>query len=146
ERSVSDDRELRTIFDPARRTSWGIFMNSAGPLDFLEFFRALLADPARVSAIAPSSRTLARLITQEIFPGEGPVIELGPGTGSFTKALLQRGLAESDLLLIEYGSDFVRLLQQRFPQARVLWMDAAQLSRYERFMAPAAAVVSGLPC
>jgi phospholipid N-methyltransferase len=84
-------------------------------------------------------------MTQEIVPGTGPVIELGPGTGIFTKALLRRGVAERDLLLVEYGSDFVRLLQERFPRARVLWMDARQLAQYEPFMAPASAVVSGLP-
>jgi phospholipid N-methyltransferase len=84
-------------------------------------------------------------MTHEIAPGKGPVIELGPGTGIFTKALLRRGVPERDLLLIEYGSDFVRLLQQRFPRARVLWMDARQLSQYEPFMALATATVSGLP-
>lgn len=84
-------------------------------------------------------------MTQEIVPGSGPVIELGPGTGIFTKALVERGVPEHDLLLVEYGSDFIPLLQQRFPGARVLWMDARQLSQHERFMAPASAVVSGLP-
>ncbi|OYU86926.1 MAG: SAM-dependent methyltransferase [Bradyrhizobiaceae bacterium PARB1] len=113
--------------------------------DFLGFLRAWIADPWRVAAIAPSGQTLARLITSEIKPSDGPVIELGPGTGVFTKAILQRGVAEVDMLLIEYGSDFMRLLQQRFPNARVLWMDAAQLAQYDHFMAPAGAVVSGLP-
>lgn len=113
--------------------------------DFLSFLRAWIADPWRVAAIAPSGQTLARLITSEIKPSDGPVIELGPGTGVFTKAILQRGVAEVDMLLIEYGSDFMRLLQQRFPNARVLWMDAAQLAQYDHFMAPAGAVVSGLP-
>ncbi|WP_445216291.1 class I SAM-dependent methyltransferase [Bradyrhizobium sp. Pa8] len=113
--------------------------------DFFNFFRAWLADPIRVSAVAPSGQTLARLMTGEIKPGDGPVIELGPGSGVFTQALLRRGIAESDLLLIEYGSDFMRLLQRRFPNARVLWMDASHLCQYKPFMAPAGAVVSGLP-
>jgi phosphatidylethanolamine/phosphatidyl-N-methylethanolamine N-methyltransferase len=113
--------------------------------DFFGFFRSWLSDPWRVASIAPSGQTLSRLITSEIKPGDGPVIELGPGTGVFTRALLQRGIPEMDLLLIEYGSDFMRILQRRFPNARVLWMDAAQLTQYERFVAPASAVVSGLP-
>ncbi|WP_439363724.1 class I SAM-dependent methyltransferase [Bradyrhizobium sp. DASA03005] len=120
-------------------------MNATAVADFFQFFRSYLSNPWQVSAIAPSGQSLARLMTQEITPGTGPVIELGPGTGIFTKALLRHGVAERDLLLIEYGSDFVRLLQERFPRARVLWMDARQLSQYEPFMAPAAAVVSGLP-
>lgn len=120
-------------------------MTASAVVDFFQFFRSYVSDPGQVSAIAPSGQSLARLMTQEIVPGAGPVIELGPGTGVFTKALLQRGVPEQDLLLVEYGSDFMRLLQQRFPRVKVLWMDARQLSQYEPFMAPAAATVSGLP-
>jgi phosphatidylethanolamine/phosphatidyl-N-methylethanolamine N-methyltransferase len=120
-------------------------MSATAVADFFQFFRAYVSNPGQVSAIAPSGQPLARLMTQEIVPGAGPVIELGPGTGTFTKALLQRGVPEHDLLLVEYGSNFMRLLQQRFPRAKVLWMDARQLSQYGLFMAPAAAVVSGLP-
>ena len=120
-------------------------MNASAVVDFFQFFRSYVSNPGQVSAIAPSGQSLARLMTQEIVPGAGPVIELGPGTGVFTKALLERGVREQDLLLVEYGSDFMRLLQQRFPRARVLWMDARQLTQYAPFMAPAAATVSGLP-
>ncbi|MCP3381761.1 MULTISPECIES: class I SAM-dependent methyltransferase [unclassified Bradyrhizobium] len=120
-------------------------MNATAVADFFQFFRSYISNPRQVSAIAPSGQSLARLMTQEIVPGSGPVIELGPGTGIFTKALVERGVPEHDLLLVEYGSDFIPLLQQRFPGARVLWMDARQLSQHERFMAPASAVVSGLP-
>ncbi|AHY51980.1 Phospholipid N-methyltransferase [Bradyrhizobium japonicum SEMIA 5079] len=120
-------------------------MMTTAVADFFQFFRSYVSNPWQVSAIAPSGQSLARLMTQEILPGTGPVIELGPGTGIFTRALLRRGVPERDLLLVEYGSDFVRLLQERFPRARVLWMDARQLANYEPFMAPAAAVVSGLP-
>ena len=130
---------------PLLATREDISLDTAVVLDFFEFIRAFVANPRQVSAVAPSGQTLARLMTQEIVPGAGPVIELGPGTGTFTKALLRRGVPERDLLLVEYGSDFVRLLQERFPRARVLWMDARQLSQYEPFIAPAAAVVSGLP-
>ncbi|MGH8597512.1 MAG: phospholipid methyltransferase, partial [Gammaproteobacteria bacterium] len=57
----------------------------------LTFFRSLIADPRRVAAIAPSSPALANAITAEITPISAPVIELGPGTGVFTRALLARG-------------------------------------------------------
>jgi phosphatidylethanolamine/phosphatidyl-N-methylethanolamine N-methyltransferase len=114
--------------------------------DALSFLRAWAADPARVGAIAPSGRTLAELITREISATSAPVVELGPGTGVFTDALLASGIREEDLTLVEYGSDFVRLLQLRFPAARVLWMDAAQLGQHKLFDQPSAgAVVSGLP-
>jgi phosphatidylethanolamine/phosphatidyl-N-methylethanolamine N-methyltransferase len=114
--------------------------------DFFRFFRSWVADPLRVGAVAPSGDSLSRLITQEIRPSDGPVLELGAGTGTFTRALLARGIRESDLTLVEYGSDFMRILQHRFPRARVLWMDASQLGNCDLFPgATVGAVVSGLP-
>jgi phosphatidylethanolamine/phosphatidyl-N-methylethanolamine N-methyltransferase len=114
--------------------------------DFFQFFRSWVADPLRVAAVAPSGDSLARLMTQDILPADGPVLELGVGTGVFTRALLARGIRESNLTLVEYGSDFMRVLQQRFPRARVLWMDASQLAAYDLFPgAIVGAVVSGLP-
>jgi phosphatidylethanolamine/phosphatidyl-N-methylethanolamine N-methyltransferase len=113
--------------------------------DVLLFFRSLAFNPRSVGAIAPSGASLASLITSEITPASGPVLELGPGTGVFTEALLSRGVRESDLTLIEYGSDFMRLLQTRFPRARVLWMDASWMASHDLFEEPLGAVVSGLP-
>jgi phospholipid N-methyltransferase len=114
--------------------------------DVLPFLRAWVADPGRVGAIAPSSAVLAGLITSEISAASGPIIELGPGTGVFTHAMLACGVSQENLTLIEYGSDFVRMLQLRFPAARVLWMDAAQLGQHDLFeSASVGAVISGLP-
>jgi len=114
--------------------------------DLVQFLRAWCADPVHVGAIAPSGPALAELITREIGPGSAPVIELGPGTGAFTEAILARGVDASDLVLVEYGSDFARLLQARFGRARVLWMDAARLAQVDLFEGrQAGAVVSGLP-
>ena len=113
--------------------------------NLLLFFRALACNPRSVGAIAPSGANLASLITSEITAASGPVLELGPGTGVFTEALLERGVRESDLTLIEYGSDFMRLLQVQFPRARVLWMDAAWMASHDLFEHKLGAVVSGLP-
>ena len=113
--------------------------------NLLLFFRALASSPRAVGAVVPSGANLASLITSEITAASGPVLELGPGTGVFTEALLERGVRESDLTLIEYGSDFMRLLQARFPRARVLWMDAAWMASHDLFEHPLGAVVSGLP-
>jgi phosphatidylethanolamine/phosphatidyl-N-methylethanolamine N-methyltransferase len=114
--------------------------------DFFQFFRSWVADPLRVAAVAPSGDKLARLMTRDILPADGPVLELGVGTGVFTRALLARGVRENDLTLVEYGSDFMRILQHRFPRARVLWMDASQLAAHDLFPgAIVGAVVSGLP-
>ena len=110
------------------------------------FFRALIADPRRVAAIAPSSPALANAITAEITAVSAPVIELGPGTGVFTRALLARGVPEDKLALVEYGPGFARMLQSRYPRAHVLRMDAARLRSVELFGGEGVgAVVSGLP-
>ncbi|MBB3979963.1 phospholipid N-methyltransferase [Rhizobium azooxidifex] len=112
----------------------------------LGFFQVWLKNPLRVAAIAPSSRSLANLITSEISHNTGPVIELGPGTGAFTRALIARGVRQEDLALIEFGSEFAAALHFHYPRARTLWMDAARLRAVDLFDGRAAgAVVSGLP-
>ena len=114
--------------------------------DYVKFLRSWMANPLKVSAVAPSGQSLARLMTAEISPDDGPVLELGPGTGVFTKALLARGVAEDDLTLVEFGADFAHMLGARFPRTRVVRMDATQLAESALYDgAPVGAVVSGLP-
>tara|TARA_B100000674_G_scaffold28589_4_gene20043 strand:- start:6386 stop:6892 length:507 start_codon:yes stop_codon:yes gene_type:complete len=89
---------------------------------------------------------LARLITSEVTAHNTPVLELGPGTGVFTRALLDRGVPQDDLTLIEAGPDFSRLLAERYPKARVLQMDACRLGRQGLFgPGELASAISGLP-
>lgn len=110
------------------------------------FFQAWVRNPLRVAAVAPSGRALARLITSEISQDTGPVIELGPGTGAFTRALVARGLRQEDLALIEFGSEFVTSLRVHYPRASIYRMDATRLRTIDLLDGRAAgAVVSGLP-
>lgn len=115
-------------------------------IDTIPFFRAWLNAPMRVASVVPSGPALARLISAEITPGTGPVLELGPGTGVFTQALIDRGVRVRDLTLVEYGPEFIPMLQARFPEAKILQMDAARLRNSELLQGrPFGAVVSGLP-
>lgn len=113
----------------------------------LSFWRAWLRAPRRIGAVAPSGPALARLITRHVDHRHGPVIELGPGTGVFTRALLAAGLPPHRLALVEADPVFARALTRRHAGARVLCMDAAQLGDtlplfgVER----ATAAISGLP-
>jgi phospholipid N-methyltransferase len=112
----------------------------------LSFFLQWLSDPIRVGAVAPSSPALAAAMTAEIAPESAPVIELGPGSGAFTRALLDRGVPEERLALIEQSPAFASELAHRFPGAQVVCGDAAHDSALEVFPGEAAgAVVSGLP-
>nr|WP_321462443.1 SAM-dependent methyltransferase [uncultured Cohaesibacter sp.] len=114
--------------------------------DLLRFARAWIADPFRIAAIAPSSQSLANLITSEITSSSSPIIELGAGTGSFTKALIRRGVPEAQIHLIESDKEFAQLLESRFPTAKVLMIDAAELRKmtFDKSRPPGAAI-SGLP-
>jgi phospholipid N-methyltransferase len=112
----------------------------------LSFFLQWLSAPLRVGAVAPSSPQLARAITVEISAESAPVIELGPGSGVFTRALIERGIPQARLALVEQSPAFAGQLKVQFPQARVLCMDAARLeARAALGGGRAGAVVSGLP-
>lgn len=116
--------------------------------DDIRFGFQWAAKPRSVGAIAPSGRQLARAMAMQVDPElPGAVVELGPGTGVITRALIERGIAEERLILIEFNREFAVLLRKRFPKARVLEGDAFALARMLRAMgeAPLAAVVSGLP-
>ena len=77
----------------------------------------------------------------------GPVIELGPGTGPVTDALVAHGIDPARLVLVEFDPTFCKLLRKRYPTATVLQGDAYSLGRLlaGALREPAAAVVSGLP-
>lgn len=115
--------------------------------DTLSFLRAWLRDPRGIGAVTPSGAALARLMTAHVSQLDGPVIELGPGTGALTRALLARGVLPHRLALIEADPHFADALTKRYPKATILRMDAAQLGNTESLFGEerACAVVSGLP-
>jgi phosphatidylethanolamine/phosphatidyl-N-methylethanolamine N-methyltransferase len=112
------------------------------PTDLALFMRQLLRSPATISAIAPSSRGLARAITEGIGPHTGPVAEFGPGTGVFTRALLDRGVAPANLTLFELNPDFVTALRERFPGVHIVTGGAQTIADH---CTDVGAIVSGLP-
>lgn len=115
--------------------------------DTLDFLRAWLRDPRGIGAVTPSGAALARLMTSHVSQLDGPVIELGPGTGALTRALLARGVPPHRLALIEADPHFAEALSRRYPQAKILRMDAAHLGHTDSLFGNerACAVVSGLP-
>jgi len=112
----------------------------------LRFYHAWRANPQGIGAVVPSSARLARAITRHVSAAHGPVIELGSGTGVFTRALLDCGVAERDLALVEMDTHFAQQLAQDFPQAELHAMDASKLARQTVFDGRAAgAAICGLP-
>ncbi len=101
-----------------------------------------------MGAVMPSGRMLARTMAGYVDPhADGPVIELGPGTGAITSALVDHGVDPARLVLVEYNPGFCALLRDRYPQATVVQADAYALrdAVWDKLKAPASAVVSGLP-
>jgi len=116
--------------------------------DEVRFIRTWIEKPLSLGAVTPSGRALARTMAAYIDPSRpGPIIELGPGTGPVTEALLAQGVDPARLVLVEFDPTFCRLLRQRYPAATVVQGDAYSLKRLLAglLQQPAAAVVSGLP-
>jgi phosphatidylethanolamine/phosphatidyl-N-methylethanolamine N-methyltransferase len=116
--------------------------------DEVRFLRSWIEKPLHMGAVMPSGRLLARTMAQYVdVDSEDPVVELGPGTGAITKALIDHGVDQERLVLVEYNPGFCALLRDRYPQAKVVQGDAYSLrdTLWNVLAAPAAAVVSGLP-
>ena len=113
-------------------------------LNYFRFFRALMARPKNVGAVMPSGTQLARAMAAQI-SAQGPVLELGPGTGCITQAILER-VAPHNFTAIEYDDDFASALKARYPAITVIEGDAFDLDKtLNGAHSSFAAVVSGLP-
>lgn len=116
--------------------------------DSVHFLKSLISTPHLTGAIAPSGPALARAMAAAAGPpAQGLVVELGPGTGPVTRALLDVGLDRRRLVMVEYNPQFCRMLRERHPEARVIQGDAYNLPRTlaEISGEPVSAFVSSLP-
>ncbi len=116
--------------------------------DEARFIKAWLENPLTTGAVSPSSRSLCKTMARYVDPSlTGPVVELGPGTGPVTDALIRRGIAPERLVLVEFDAAFCRLLARRYPGCHVVHGDAYGLGRTLQglLQSPAAAVISSLP-
>ncbi|MBL9174548.1 MAG: hypothetical protein JNL10_13510 [Verrucomicrobiales bacterium] len=113
----------------------------------LLFIRDVARNPVRMGAIAPSGRQLARAIVAaaQVAPGD-VVIELGGGSGSFTRELVARH-PENPLTVFELSADLAAGLRREFPSVRVV---AAPVEDFPK-VAPSLGIsrvdriISGLP-
>ena len=113
------------------------------------FVRQWLKNPLAVAAVSPSSRELALKMLRELPAGSSRVIELGGGTGVFTRALIERGIQPDDLLVLELNEALYQHLRERFPGVRVACADAREVHRVAAESGyveggPADGVISGL--
>lgn len=116
--------------------------------DEFRFIRGVMSQPKTVGAVLPTSTRTARRMASVIDTNSGlPVLELGPGTGVITKAILDRGVKPENLVSVEYSPAFVRHLRQKFPGVNVIEGDAFRIAetlaayRGQKFDS----VISGIP-
>ncbi|MBY0381434.1 MAG: methyltransferase [Xanthobacteraceae bacterium] len=115
--------------------------------DEVRFLRSWIEKPLHMGAVMPSGKMLARTMARYVdTESNAPVIELGPGTGAITDALIARGIDQKRLVLVEFNPGFCALLRERYPQASIVQGDAYHLDKTLKGISePASAVVSGLP-
>jgi phosphatidylethanolamine/phosphatidyl-N-methylethanolamine N-methyltransferase len=116
--------------------------------DEARFLRSWIERPFLTGAVAPSSKHLAEAMASYIDPrSPGPVVELGPGTGPVTDALVGRGVEQERLVLVEYNPEFAQLLRRRFPRAAIVCGDAYDVrdALADVVTEPCAGFVSSLP-
>lgn len=116
--------------------------------DEARFLRSWIERPLVTGAVTPSGKLLAKTMAAYVDPRmPGPVVELGPGTGPVTDALLARGVEQERLVLVEFNPDFCRLLKARFPRATIVQGDAYDIRTTlgELIETPCAATISSLP-
>ncbi|MDE1159931.1 MAG: class I SAM-dependent methyltransferase [Neorhizobium sp.] len=96
----------------------------------IRFIKGWMDGPKQVGAILPTSSITARRMASVVNPTSGlPVLELGPGTGIITKAILKLGVQPQDLVSIEYSTDFYQHLVRTVPGVNFINGDAFDLDR-----------------
>lgn len=99
----------------------------------MTFYLGWLKNPKRVGAIAPTSTGMARKMASVVRPeSDLPVLELGPGTGVITKAILERGVRPENVVSVEYSQSFLPGLKRQFPGVEFVYGDALNISQIAR--------------
>ena len=114
----------------------------------LFFLKQYLRNPFGTGGVVPSGRQLAKLMVEKIDPQPAEIIvELGPGTGAFTRELLAQGVDPANLILVEFNKEFVKFLKGEFPDLRVVQGPAQDLPQLLKMLGQGSVgkIVSGIP-
>ena len=110
----------------------------------LRFVEAFIREPLTVGSLWPSSAALSRAVVNSCdFSPSDMVVELGPGTGSFTELLLERLEERGQLLAFEISETNIKVLRQRFPRCRAVHDSAENLPHHLGHLR-AQCIISGL--
>jgi phosphatidylethanolamine/phosphatidyl-N-methylethanolamine N-methyltransferase len=123
-------------------------LDRLGLRDYLLILGQFIRHPRRTGTIAPSSEALAREMVRHLdLTHASSVVELGPGPGSFTRAIIPKLGPSTRFLVIEIEPSFVTQIRARWPSIECVCDSAAHLTEIasSRGMMPVDHVVSGLP-
>ena len=112
------------------------------------FFKRLLKNPKALGAITPSSLALSNFICRHVeATPDSYVVEIGAGTGRFTRALLLYGVVPSQLYVVEMDSELCNYLNAHFPEVTVINGDASRLVEIlpPHIIGKVSTVISGIP-
>lgn len=116
--------------------------------DTFHFIRQCAAAPCAIGAIAPSSRALAETICGAVdLEQADSIIEFGPGTGAFTRLILQKIEPPTKFFAIEHNPSFIEILQTRHPKLKI-YHDTAENARTicdQEEVGRVDCIISGLP-
>jgi len=122
--------------------------NGTGLREHLIVFSRFLRSPRTVGALSASSRALARAVVEEASVADGArVVELGPGTGALTCAIVEQVSPESRFLAVDLDPEFVRQIGLRWPSVECVCASAEHLHDLlrDRKLLPVDHIISGLP-
>lgn len=112
------------------------------------FLREFVRSPLRTASIVPSSPSLAEQMIAALSGADDPVVvELGPGTGTFTEAVQRRLAGRGRHIAIELNETMVAHVSRRCPGVEVVTGAAGDLPDIlaARGISGADHIVSGLP-
>lgn len=95
----------------------------------------------------PSSKYLAQEMASYVSVSPNHfVVELGPGTGVITEALLRAGISAKQIIAIEQESNLAGQLGKRFPDTKIIIGDAAHLNElFDEKDCKVDTIISSLP-
>ncbi|MEY8348904.1 rRNA adenine N-6-methyltransferase family protein [Bacillus cereus] len=103
-------------------------------MQLITFLTEFVKHPKNTGAIAPSSNRLAKKMVGAInFEEAKYILELGPGTGSFTREIIKRKKEHTIFILIEINEVFFKKLQKQFkddPTILVIHGSAENIKKY----------------
>ncbi len=105
-----------------------LLLNKITKNEKLLFLKRVLKNPKALGAVMPSSKALGQFVCQHVNnDNDVYVVEVGAGTGSLTKTLLESGLCQSKLIVIELDPELTQYLREKFPHITIIQGDATNL-------------------